>query len=60
MQIEVTTLGAGTFDGEMPQATIDDISKVLGNTKETFIILDTKTGPIILNMANIVSIKRKR
>lgn len=61
MQVEITTLGAGTYDGEIPMATIDDAVKVLNADKGNFIVFnESRQGSMILNKTNIVSIKRKR
>jgi len=61
MQIEIKTLGAGTFDGELPgYATIGDIAKDVALATHGWIILLTKTGDVLINKTNIVSIRKKR
>ena len=61
MLIEVKTLGAGTYDGDVES--YDDLKKLCGKLAETvegWMKLKTPSGLILLNKSNIVSIRKKR
>ena len=64
MQIEITTLGAGTFDFECDDKDLNALYDRLSKEKTSWILCKCtaqRAGiPIILNIANIVSIKVKR
>jgi len=62
MQIEITTLGAGTYDVECKADNLEELAADLakGTKNGGVFIFSTPTGKILINHQNIVSIRRKR
>ena len=64
MILEITTLGAGTFDVDCDDKDLDAFAGRLGNTEGKWLDCKQTPGrggsPILLNTSNIVSIKAKR
>ena len=63
MILEITTLGAGTFDVESGMKTLEEVLVFLHPDNPIVMFKQTpgRGGtPILLNTANIVSIKAKR
>jgi hypothetical protein len=58
MEIEIKMTGGAAYTGDSPKDKLEEIARRLSNSSE-FIVFDTLNGPVILNKANILSVRKK-